>query len=285
MTRLPVTRLTIALAQMTGDIDPRANARAIVEAAERASDAGASLLLTPEMSNLLDRDRARASARIGPLEEDAVVRAAREAAAAHGLAIALGSVAVRDAGEERLSNRSVFIDDTGAVRATYDKMHLFDVALGGGDDWRESAAYRPGERAVVAEWRGVRFGLSVCYDLRFPALYQALSGAGAEVLLVPAAFTRPTGEAHWLTLLKARAIENAAFVVAAAHTGEHPDGRSTWGHSVVVDPWGEVLLDMGDEPGLGRATLDLARVAEVRARIDVIGHRREVGGPDRPPSL
>ena len=272
--------LTVALLQMTGGVDMAANAQAVADAAERASGQGAALLLTPETTNLLDRDRARAAVRIVSLEEDTVVLAAREAAARYGLAIALGSVAVRDPGAERLSNRSVFIDEIGAIRATYDKMHLFDVALGGGDDWRESAAYRPGERAVVADWRGVRFGLSVCYDLRFPALFQALSAAGAEVLLVPAAFTRPTGGAHWRTLLTARAIENAAFVIATAQTGEHPDGRATWGHSLVIDPWGEVMLDMGEEPGLGLAALDLDRVAEVRRRIDVLGHRREVEVPE-----
>ena len=197
--------LSVAVLQMTGDIDPAANARTIAGAAERAAGAGAALLLTPEMSNLVDRDRARAAVRIGALDDDVVVRAAREAAARHGIAIALGSVAVRDEGAERLSNRSVFIDEAGRVLATYDKMHLFDVALGRGDDWRESAAYRPGERAVTVDWAGARFGLSVCYDLRFPALYQALSGAGAEVLLVPAAFTRPTGAAHWRTLAERRA--------------------------------------------------------------------------------
>ena len=272
--------LSVAVLQMTGDIDPAANARTIAGAAERAAGAGAALLLTPEMSNLVDRDRARAAGRIGALDDDVVVRAAREAAARHGIAIALGSVAVRDEGAERLSNRSVFIDEAGRVLATYDKMHLFDVALGRGDDWRESAAYRPGERAVTVDWAGARFGLSVCYDLRFPALYQALSGAGAEVLLVPAAFTRPTGAAHWRTLLSARAIENAAFVLAAAQTGEHADGRATWGHSMAIDPWGEPLLEMGEQPDLGLATLDLDRVAEVRSRIDVIGHRREVRAPE-----
>ena len=275
-----MTSLSVAVLQMTGDIDPAANARTIADAAERAAGQGATLLLTPEMSNLIDRDRVRAAGRIGTLADDTVIRTAREAAARHGIAIALGSVAVRDVGEDRLSNRSVFIDEGGAVLATYDKMHLFDVTLGRGDDWRESAAYRAGDRAVTVDWAGVRFGLSVCYDLRFPALYQALSGAGAQVLLVPAAFTRPTGAAHWRTLLSARAIENAAFVIAAAHTGDHADGRATWGHSMAIDPWGEVLLEMGEAPGLGLVTLDLSRVAEVRAQVDVIGHRREVRVPE-----
>ena len=243
----------------------------MAEAAAR----GATVLFTPEMTNLVDRDRARAAGSIVGLTSDPVLAATRAAARRHGVAVALGSLAVRRA-DGMLANRSVFVDDAGEVRATYDKMHLFDVALGGADDWRESAAYAPGEQAAVVDWRGLRLGLSICYDLRFPALYQALSAAGATMLTVPAAFTVPTGRAHWRTLLTARAIENAAFVVASAQVGTHADGRETWGHSMVVDPWGEVLLEMGGEPGVDVVTIDLAQVAEVRRRVDVLAHRRAI---------
>ena len=267
---------TIALWQATCGVDPALNARRMGEVAAEAAGRGAAILFTPEMTNLIDRDRARASGRIVAEADDVVVRAAAEAAVRHELAIALGSVAVRRAGSERFANRSLFIDAAGAVRARYDKLHLFDVALGSGDDWGESRAYAPGDQAVVVNWDGARWGLSICYDLRFPALYQALSGAGATVLAVPAAFTRPTGQAHWATLLRARAIENAAFVVAAAQTGTHEDGRRTWGHSTVVSPWGEVLLDMGEGEGVGVVAIDPDESVAVRGRIDVLTHRRVI---------
>ena len=268
-------RLAVALLQMTAGIDPAANARTVEAAVAEAAARGATVLFTPEMTNLVDRDRARAAGSMVGLTDDPVLAATRAAARRHGVAVALGSLAVRRA-DGMLANRSVFVDDAGEVRATYDKMHLFDVALGGADDWRESAAYAPGEQAAVVDWRGLRLGLSICYDLRFPALYGELSAAGATVLTVPAAFTVPTGRAHWRTLLTARAIENAAFVVAAAQVGKHADGRETWGHSMVVDPWGEVLLEMGSEPGVDVVTIDLARVAEVRRRVDVLAHRRAI---------
>ncbi len=267
---------TIALWQATCGVDPERNAKRLTEVVAKAAGQGASILFTPEMTNLVDRDRARASGWITHEADDVVVRAARQAAARHRVAIALGSVAVRREGSERFVNRSLFIDEAGEVRARYDKLHLFDVALGSGDDWRESTAYAPGNCAVVVEWDDQRWGLSICYDLRFPALYQALSGAGATVLAVPAAFTRPTGEAHWATLLRARAIENAAFVVAAAQTGCHEDGRRTWGHSTVVSPWGEVLLDMGEGEGVGVVTIDSDEGVAARGRIDVLAHRRVI---------
>lgn len=265
----------VALAQVTGGVDPSANARFFQNAIKNARGRNATILFTPEMSNLLDRDRERAARAITGEADDVVLAAVREAAAEHGLWVHLGSLALRRK-DGRLVNRGFVIDDRGAIRARYDKLHLFDVDLPTGERWRESAAYAPGEGACVVATPVGMLGLSICYDLRFPALYQALSAAGATVLSVPAAFTRPTGAAHWRTLLAARAIESAAFVVAAAHTGVHEDGRETWGRSLVVDPWGEVLLDMGEEPGLGFADLDPARVAEVRARLPVIDHRRPI---------
>jgi predicted amidohydrolase len=264
-----------AVLQMTGGIDPAANARVIVDAVREARSVGAAMLFTPEMSGLIDRDRERAAASITDEGNDPVLATVREAARSEGVWVHLGSLAIRRA-DGRLANRGFVIDAAGAVRARYDKMHLFDIDLSTGERWRESAAYAAGEEAVIVDTPVGTMGLSICYDLRFPALYQVLSGAGATVLAVPAAFTRPTGDAHWRTLLAARAIESAAYVVAAAQTGVHEDGRETHGHSLVVDPWGEVLLDMGEVPGLAVVDLDPARAAEVRARLPVIAHRRAI---------
>jgi predicted amidohydrolase len=268
--------MRIALAQMQSGIDPQANAAVLDAAIGAAAAGGAVMLFTPEMSGLLDRDRKRASAHVRLEEDDLVLARAREGAAKHQVWVELGSLALLGGSEGRLVNRSFLIDSAGAVRARYDKMHLFDVDLPSGESWRESAAYAPGEETVVADTPIGRLGLSICYDLRFPALYAGLSAAGATVLSIPAAFTAPTGRAHWHVLMRARAIENAAWVIAAAQTGHHEDGRTTYGHSLVVDPWGEVVLDMGDEPGVGFAEIDRARGDEVRAQIPVLLHRKAV---------
>lgn len=265
----------IAILQMTSGIDPAANAATLVDAIQAAKAGGAAMLFTPEMSGLLDRDRARAAANIVDEHDDPVLAAVRAAARGAGLWVHLGSLAVRGAGE-RLANRGFVIDAAGEIAARYDKMHMFDVSLSTGEEWRESTAYSPGSRSVVVETPVGMLGLSICYDIRFPALYQALSVAGATIIAVPAAFTRPTGEAHWATLLSARAIENAAFVVAAAQSGEHDDGRKTHGHSVAIGPWGDVLLDMGTDAGLGFADIDVEAVGDIRARIPVIDHRRAI---------
>jgi predicted amidohydrolase len=204
----------------------------------------------------------------------------RAAAARHGVWVQLGSLALRQEETERLANRSFLIDADGEIRARYDKIHLFDVDLPTGESWRESASYAPGSRSVVAETPWGRLGLSICYDLRFPNLYRTLSDAGATMLSVPAAFTVPTGQAHWHVLLRARAIEAGAFVIAAAQSGTHADGRTTFGHSLVVDPWGEVLLDMGEGTGIGFAEIDPQRVTEVRARIPVLSHRRAIAAAE-----
>lgn len=267
--------MKIALVQMTSGIDARVNAGVLVDAIGQAAEQGAAMLFAPEMAGLLDRDRARASSSIVSEADDPVLRTVREAAARVGLWVHLGSLAVRR-DDGRYANRGFVIDDRGEVRARYDKLHLFDVDLADGEAWRESAAYAPGETATVVATPVGALGLSICYDLRFPVLYGALSGAGATMLSVPAAFTRPTGAAHWHILLRARAIESAAFVVAAAQTGEHDDGRATHGHSLVVDPWGEVLLDMGETPGVAVVEIDPAGVEQVRARIPVLAHRRSI---------
>jgi predicted amidohydrolase len=272
--------MKIALLQMTGGIDPAANAATIVQAIADSKAGGAAMLFTPEASGLVDRDRARAAANIHEEADDPVLAAMRAAAAEHALWVHLGSLLIRRE-DGKLANRGFVIDDTGAIRARYDKMHLFDVDLPTGESWRESASYTAGERAVVVETPAGALGVSICYDLRFPDLYRALTDAGATILTVPAAFTRPTGAAHWHVLLRARAIEGAAFVVAAAQTGVHADGRATFGHSLVIDPWGEVLLDMGEAPGLGFAEIDPARQADVRARIPALRHRRAIPSVDR----
>lgn len=269
-------RLRAGLMQTTTGIDPAANARAIAQGlAELAAD-GAEMAFTPEMSGLLDRDRARALASATDEANDQTLAAVREAAAKHGLWVHLGSLAIRDAGADAMANRGFLIDAAGAIRARYDKIHLFDVDLAGGERYRESATYRPGNRAVVADTPWGKLGLSICYDIRFPRLYEALSGAGAVILSVPAAFTRPTGVAHWETLLRARAIEAGAFVIAAAQAGVHADGRATHGHSLVVDPWGTVLADLGDAATRAVVDLDLDLVAATRSRIPAIDHRRAV---------
>ena len=267
-----------ALFQANTGIDPLLGARALVEAVERAAGEDADMLFTPEMSAVLDRDRARAEGTIVTEDRDIALAAVREAAAKHGLWVHLGSLAVRsEAGGGRFANRSFVIDDTGAIRARYDKMHLFDVDLPDGQSIRESASYAPGAEAVVVDTPWGRLGLAICYDLRFPQLFQALSAAGATILAIPAAFTVPTGQAHWHVLMRARAIETASFVIAATQTGTHADGRRTYGHSLVVDPWGGILVDMGEAPGVALVELDLARIAEARARIPVLQHRRPIG--------
>lgn len=267
--------MKISLLQMTSGIDPAANAATIVAAIADASRAGATMLFTPEMSGLIDRDRERASRAIVAEQADETLIAARKAADAHGMWVHLGSLAVRRE-DGKWANRSFLIDDSGKIRARYDKLHLFDVDLPTGGSWRESAAYTGGTRAIVAASPLGPIGMTICYDIRFPDLYRALSDAGATVLTVPAAFTRPTGMAHWHVLLRARAIEAGAFVVAAAQTGAHEDGRETYGHSLVIDPWGEVVLDMGEAAGLSIVDINTARVEDVRARIPAIKHRREV---------
>jgi len=267
----------IAVLQMTTGIDPAANAQVLVDAVRAGASGGASMVFTPEMSGLLDRDRARGSRHIVPEAESPVLAAVREAAAGAGIWVALGSLAVaREDG--RWANRSFVIDPAGAIAARYDKIHMFDVDLTTGESWRESSAYAPGEQVVTVDHTPLgRLGLTVCYDLRFPALFEALGQARCDAIAIPAAFTKPTGAAHWHVLQRARAIEASAYVIAAAQVGRHDDGRETYGHSLVVDPWGEVVLDMGGAaPGLGFAEIDPARIVEVRAQLPSLANRRPI---------
>jgi predicted amidohydrolase len=272
-----MSAVRIALYQAQSGIDPAVNAARLVQAVREAAAGGAAMLFTPEMSGMLDRERERALGKARVEEEDEVLAAVRAAAAEAAIWVHLGSLALRSEGG-KLANRGFVIDDHGEVRARYDKIHLFDVDLPTGESWRESAMYEAGRTAVVVPDTPVgRLGLTICYDLRFPGLFERLSEAGAEVISLPAAFTVPTGKAHWQVLLRARAIEAELFVVAAAQAGRHEDGRETYGHSLVADPWGEVLMEMGSEPGLAFAEIDLARIADVRSRIPVHQHRREIG--------
>ncbi|HVR89624.1 MAG TPA: carbon-nitrogen hydrolase family protein [Novosphingobium sp.] len=266
----------IAVLQMTTGIDPAANALALTGAIGAAGQGDAAMLFTPEMSGLLDRNRERARVNIVAEEASPVLAAVRDAAAGAGVWVALGSLAVlRDDG--RFANRSFLVDPNGAIAASYDKIHMFDVDLSTGESWRESSAYAPGEALAQADTPLGRLGLTVCYDLRFPALFEALGQARCDAIAIPAAFTVPTGAAHWHILQRARAIEASAFVIAAAQVGRHEDGRQTYGHSLVIDPWGEVLLDMGgEEPGLAFVELDLGRLAEVRAQLPSLANRRTI---------
>jgi predicted amidohydrolase len=266
----------IALFQSTTGIDPAASAERVAGAIGEAAAGGAVMLFTPEMSGLLDRDSERAAHNVRLEENDEVLAAARDAASKHGIWVHLGSLAVRTEGRQ-LANRAFVIDPRGEIRARYDKIHLFDVDLPTGESWRESNVYKHGSEAVVVTGTPVgTLGLTICYDLRFPALFARLAEAGSDLIAVPAAFTVPTGRAHWEVLLRARAIEAGLFVVAAAQSGHHEDGRNTYGHSLVVDPWGEVLLDMGAGSGVGFAEIELSRITDVRGRVPALSHRRPV---------
>jgi deaminated glutathione amidase len=272
--------MKIAVLQMTSGIDPAANAATIETAIGDAAAHGAKMLFTPEMSGLLDSNGARAAPNVVDEAKDPVLARVRAAAAHAGIWVHVGSLAVKsDSDEARWANRAFVIDAQGEIAARYDKVHLFDVDLPTGESWRESSRYVPGQGTALVDTPLGKLGLSICYDMRFPALFQALSGAGATILSVPAAFTVPTGQAHWHTLLRARAIENACWLVAAAQTGTHEDGRSTYGHSLVVDPWGRVVLDMETAPGLAICEIDPAAVDDVRTRVPVIAHRRSIPVP------
>jgi deaminated glutathione amidase len=266
----------VALFQSNTGIDPAANARALCAAIEQSAAGGAEMLFTPEMSGLLDRDAYRAAKVLRAQDQDQVLAAAREAAARHRMWLHIGSLAVL-VDDGKVANRGFVIDREGEIRATYDKLHLFDVDLPTGESWRESKVYSAGEGVVLVNDTPVgKLGLTICYDLRFPGLFARLAESNADVIAVPAAFTVPTGKAHWHVLLRARAIEAGLFVVAAAQVGHHEDGRNTFGHSLVVDPWGEVLLDMAEEKGVSFADVDLKRISDVRSRIPALTHRRPI---------
>jgi predicted amidohydrolase len=262
-----------AMIQMRTGLTPGANVDAAARLIGEAKAAGADYVLTPEMTNIMEVKRERLMATIAEEDADASLATLRELARKLGLYIHVGSLAIK-VSHDRAANRGFLIDRKGAIAARYDKIHMFDVDLSGGESYRESRTYRPGEQAVLADLPWGRLGLTICYDLRFPALYRALAEAGATMLAIPSAFTKQTGEAHWHVLMRARAIENGSFVFAAAQGGTHENGRETYGHSLIVDPWGRILAEAGSEPGVTMAEIDMAQVAQARARIPSLQHGR-----------
>ncbi|GLK76655.1 amidohydrolase [Methylopila jiangsuensis] len=271
------TRFVAACAQMRTGRDVNANIDAAARLIREAKDGGAHYVQTPEMTNILVRSREELFAAILPENACPALAAFQELARGMGLWLHLGSLAVRLEGE-RAANRAFVIDPEGEIVARYDKIHMFDVDLPNGESWRESATYRPGETAIVADLPWGRLGLTICYDVRFPTLHRALAENGASVLAAPAAFTKQTGEAHWHVLLRSRAIETGSFVIAAAQGGRHEDGRDTYGHSLIVDPWGKVLAELDHaEPGVILAEIDLAESAAARKRIPALENGRRFG--------
>jgi predicted amidohydrolase len=261
------------LIQMRSGRNPQANLDAAAKMIGEAKAAGADYVQTPEMTNIMELSRAKLFEAIAEEEKDICLPAFRELARKHKLHLHIGSLAIK-VSPEKAANRAFMINPRGDIVARYDKIHMFDVDLAGGESYRESNNFRPGESGVVTDLPWARVGLTICYDLRFPALYRALTEAGASVLTIPAAFTRQTGEAHWHTLMRARAIENGSFVLAAAQGGTHENGRDTFGHSLVVDPWGRVIAEGGTEPGVILAEIDPAAVTAARARVPSLQHGR-----------
>lgn len=263
----------VGLVGMRSGRTPAANVDAAVKMIGEAKAGGADYVQTPEMTNLCVRSRDELLGLIAGEDRDTSLATFREVARKHGIWLHIGSLAIRASGEHA-SNRAFVIDPNGDIAARYDKIHMFDVDLAGGESYRESRSYKAGELAVPVDLPWGRLGLSICYDLRFPALYRALAEAGASFLAIPAAFTRQTGEAHWHTLMRARAIENGAYVIAAAQGGKHEDGRETFGHSIVVDPWGHIVAEGDTEPGVVFADVDPSQVTTVRGRIPSLQHGR-----------
>jgi predicted amidohydrolase len=271
--------LRAACVQITGKPRVEDNIALIDPMIREAAAQGADLVCLPEICNLVQKNREEQQKQVRTEAEDPALAAFRALAKELGIWIHAGSLAIRPEEGDRLANRGFLIAPDGTIRAKYDKIHMFDVDLENAESYRESFSYRPGEQAVLAQtpWGG--YGMGVCYDVRFPALFRDLAGAGAKVLTMPACFTQPTGKAHWHVLLRARAIENGCFVIAAAQCGEHEDGRKTYGHSLIIDPWGDVLADAGPDQGIILADLDMARVDEVRGMVPSLKNGRDYAPP------
>ncbi len=272
--------MKVGLTQLCVGDDPAVNLPTTMAAVETLYAQGADLVCTPEVTGFITTDPAKQSALVVDEDRDPTLAGLSAIAQHHGSWLSIGSLAV--AGGERFANRSFLVDPTGQVAARYDKIHMFDVVVSETEKYRESARYAPGSQAVVAETPLGKLGLTICYDIRFPHLYRALAQAGADVILVPSAFSPVTGAAHWETLLRARAIETGCYIIAAAQTGTHvtaPKPRATYGHSMVVDPWGQVILDMGTECGTAMVDLDLKEVAQARQRIPSLSHDSPFTGP------
>jgi deaminated glutathione amidase len=270
--------LRVALVQMCSGRDIADNVREATRMIREAAAGGAHYIQTPEVTTQMERDRAKQMVETLPEEGNPSIAHFQTVARELKIWLHIGSMAVAVDGGQ-LANRAILISPTGAVTARYDKIHMFDVALPNGESYRESKVFRPGTEAVIADLHfsnsiNTKLGLTICYDLRFPQLYRTLAQAGAEVLAIPSAFTKPTGQAHWQTLMRARAIETGCYVLAAAQTGKHENGRETYGHSIVVSPWGEIVAEAGTAPGVLFADIDLAKVAEARAQVPSLQHDR-----------
>ncbi len=272
--------MKVALVQLCSGDDPSANLIETRAWIAKAAQAGAEFVLTPEVTNCVSSSRKRQIDVLKSEANDETLRALQKDAKTFGIHINIGSLALKtDDADGRFANRSLLIDPSGAIKARYDKIHMFDVAVNETEVYHESAGYRPGDTACLSEVGSTNVGLTICYDIRFPHLYRSLGKAGADIILVPSAFSPTTGAAHWESLLRARAIENGCYVLAAAQTGDHPSTterkRSTYGHSLVVSPWGEVLADAGTDVGITLVDLDLSEVAKARKRIPSLTHDRE----------
>ena len=279
-----MTGVRAALLQLRSGDDPAANLAATEALVRKAAHGGAALVLTPECTNIVSASRALQARVLVTEAEDPTLARLAAVAGELGITLLVGSLCLGSGDPDgRFVNRCVVIGPDGAIRARYDKIHMFDVDVGGPESYRESAAYRPGDRAVVAEAAGLRLGMTVCYDLRFPHLFRDLAKAGADVIAVPSAFTVPTGRAHWHVLLRARAIETGAFVLAPAQSGTHAarEGRAreTFGHSLAVDPWGAVLADAGEDTGVTFVDIDRAETAQARRRVPALTHDRRYAPP------
>jgi deaminated glutathione amidase len=263
-----------AAVQMRSGVEPAANAAALRGLVREAASMGAAYVQTPEMTGMVERDRKALFSRLKPEQSDIIVAAARELALNHSIHLHIGSTAIL-LPDGKVANRAFLFAPNGDLITTYDKIHMFDVDLDRGESWRESSTYTPGEKAVVADLPFGRLGFAICYDLRFPQLFRAEAMAGAEILTAPAAFTRQTGEAHWHVLLRARAIENGAFMISAAQAGLHEDGRETFGHSMIVDPWGRIIAEaLTGEPQVVAVDINLAEVAAARKKIPNLNNAR-----------
>jgi deaminated glutathione amidase len=274
-----MSKFTVANVQTNSKRDPQDNIREVSALIREAKAKGADLIVTPEVVGMIEPKRELGLAKAKPEETHEVLAAFRALAAELGVWLLIGSISIKVA-EDKMANRQFLIDDGGNIVARYSKIHMFDVQVGDGQTYRESNTYRAGEEAVVVETPWCKLGLSICYDIRFPYLYRDLAKAGAEVIVTPAAFTKVTGEAHWHVLQRARAIENGVFIVTAAQTGEHAEGRQTYGHSLVVDPWGRVLSDAGEDVGVTLAEIDLSEVEKARAKVPSLTHDRSYDGPN-----
>ncbi len=272
--------MRVGLVQMTSGEDLHANLAAALDGVRRAAEGGAQFVLTPEVTNLIASSRRGQAAQISHEDDCGFLRALRDEAGARGVWLLIGSLAVKtDDPDGRFANRSFLISPAGEIVARYDKIHMFDVEIDAKESYRESAHYRPGSHAIVAQTDFARIGMTICYDLRFPGLYRDLAKKSAQILTVPAAFSPVTGAAHWEVLLRARAIETGCFVLAPAQTGQNTTKRATYGHSMVVAPWGQILADGGKEPGVTLVDLDLNEVKRARARVPSLSHDRTYEGP------